>query len=163
SWPARRRGRRWAGWVCGRSLPSAAAAPSQWSSPAYGASRWPPRWRGWAAPGARGRWAPRRPAAGPRSGKGPRRGRAAAGARRGGCGGAAVRVAAHPRPDRLLAALRAENVTRVSVLIAAQSGSRTAQAIAPVRNRIAVDAVVTPAAPPGTIIRAGPFTITVRA
>jgi hypothetical protein len=78
-------------------------------------------------------------------------------------GGATVLVVDQPRPDRLLAALRAGNVTRISVLVAARAGSRTAQAIGPVRNRIAVDAVVTPAAPTGTTVTAGPFTVVVRA
>jgi hypothetical protein len=78
-------------------------------------------------------------------------------------GGTTVLIVDQPRPDRLLAALRAASVTRISVLVEAGSGSRTAQAIAPVRSRIAVDAVVTSTVAPGTTIRAGPFTVVVQA
>jgi hypothetical protein len=78
-------------------------------------------------------------------------------------GGVTVLVVDRPRPDRLLAALRAGNVTRISVLVEMRSGSSTAQAIEPVRNRIAIDAEVTPTVAPGTTIRAGPFIVVVQA
>jgi ComEC/Rec2-related protein len=78
-------------------------------------------------------------------------------------GGATVLVIDHPRPDRLLGALRAGGVTRLTVLVARSTGTRTAQVVEPLLHRLHVDAMLEPGVPAGSTIRAGPYVITVKA